>query len=128
MTTRLEKIIFAIDNNSDTHTVAKFLRHVDTLLATGKIKPIVHCIGHWEGVLEVSYLMDAADYRAHVEPYGFTAGQDCVLLVPGDTRQPCTLQFPCGAVEGVGPMVEIPGPIGNWTYVPATNKYFTCEG
>jgi len=28
----------------------------------------------------------------------------------------------------VGPMVEIDGPIGNWTYVPATNKYFTREG
>lgn len=123
----LEKVVFAIDNNTDTHTVAKFLRHVDTLRAMGKIKPVVQCIGNWEGVLEVSYMMNLKDFDKYVVPYGSVEGQECVLIVAGDTRQPCYLRFPYGSTKNVGPMVEIDGPIGNWTYVPATNKYFTCK-
>ena len=123
----LEKVVFAIDNNTDTHVVAKFLRHVDTLRAMGTIAPIVQCIGNWENVLEVSYMMDLKDFDKHVLSYGFTREQECILVVAGDTRQPCHLRFPDGSTKSVGPMVEIDGPIGNWTYVPATNKYFTCK-
>lgn len=124
----LEKVVFAIDDNWNVHTVAKFLRHVDTLRAMGKIKPVVQCIGNWENVLEVSYMMDLKDFDKHVVPFGFVDGQECVLVVAGDTRQPCHLRFPTGHTVIVGPMVEIDGPTGNWTYVPATNKYFTCKG
>ena len=123
----LEKVVFAIDDNWNVHTVAKFLRHVDTLRAMGKIKPVVQCIGNWEGVLEVSYMMNLKDFDKHVVPYGFVEGQEAVLVVAGDTRQPCHIRFPTGHTVSVGPMVEIDGPIGNWTYVPATNKYFTCK-
>jgi hypothetical protein len=122
------KVIFAIDNNNNTHNVAKFLRHVDTLRAMGKIKSqVTQCIGNWEGILEVSYMMDLADYDSHVAGKGYTEGQECILIVPGDVRQPCTLRFPCGDVVAVGKMIEIPAPVGNWTYVPTTGKYFTTE-
>ena len=125
---QLEKVIFAIDNNTETHTVAKFLRYADTLSAMNKIKPLVQCIGNWEGVLEVSYMMNLSDYAAHIQDKGWTDQQDCVLVVAGDTRQPCHLLFPDGSTSTVGPMVQLAGPIGNWTYVPATNKYFSCKG
>lgn len=128
MITHLEKVIFAIDNNTDTHQVAKFLRYVDTLRAMGKIDSVTQCIGNWENVLEVSYMMNRADFNAYVESSDWVKDQVCILLVPGDTRQPCSLCYQDGTTESVGPMVEIPGPIGNWTYVPATNKYFTCKG
>jgi len=125
---QLEKVIFAIDNNTNVHTVGRFLRYADNLAAMNKIKPLVQCIGNWEGVLEVSYMMNLSDYVAHIQDKGWTNQQDCVLVVAGDTRQPCHLLFPDGSTSTVGPMVQLAGPIGNWTYVPATNKYFSCKG
>ena len=60
----LNKIIFAIDNNTDFHTVAKFMRHIDTARAMGYMKGgIVMATGYWEGELEASYIMDEIDYR-----------------------------------------------------------------
>lgn len=123
----LEKVVFAIDNNTDVHAVAKFMRQVDTLRAMNKIKPVVQCIGMWENVLEASYMMDRVDYNTHIAGNGYADRQECILVVAGDTRQPCHLAFPDGTTVSVGPMVEIAGPVGNWTYVPATNKYFTCK-
>lgn len=128
MSLYLEKVVFAIDANTNVHAVAKFLRQVDTLRAMNKIKPVVQCIGMWENVLEASYMMDKVDYDTHIAGNGYADRQECILVVAGDTRQPCHLAFLDGSTASVGPMVEIEGPVGNWTYVPATNKYFTCKG
>jgi hypothetical protein len=122
-----EKVIFAIDNNTDTHTIAKFLRYVDTLRAMSKISPVVQCLHKWEDIIEVSYMMNRVDYEKHVKGKGWADAQDCVLIVSGDVRQPCHLLSPSGETKSVGPMVQIEAPVGNWTYVPATNKYFTCK-
>lgn len=122
-----EKVIFAIDNNTDVHAVAKFLRHVDTLRAVNKIRPVTMCIGNWEGILEASYMMDLADYDKYISGRDWADGQECVLVVSGDTRQQCYLRFPDGTRVTLGPMVQVDAPVGNWTYVPATNKYFTCN-
>lgn len=130
----LEKTVFAIDNNIDTHTAAKFLRHVDTNRAMGKLKgSIVHCIGSWtddDGYthLEPSYMMDSVDYYAVVAESGYVDKQVCVLKVPGDTRQPCSLEFSNGYSQCLGPMRETKAPhkVESWTYVQETGKYFTC--
>ena len=126
----LNKIIFAIDNNTNTHAVAKFMRHVDTKRALGELQGgLVHCIGYWEGTLEPSYMMDERDYRKFVEPMGFTDEQACILHVPADTRQPCTLEYHDGKTETVGPMREVSSncalSFSAWTYVQDTGKYFT---
>jgi hypothetical protein len=128
------KVLFAIDGNTDTHRVAKFMRHIDTYRAMGKLQgSIVHCIGSWtyDGGwthLEPSFLMDAKDYYEVVKPFGFTDNQVCVLEVPGDTRQPCTLIREDGSQQTLRPMCETKEPrsYNNWTYVQATGKYFVC--
>lgn len=128
----LNKIIFAIDNNTNTHAVAKFMRHVDTKRALGELQGgLVHCIGYWEGILEPSYMMDERDYRKFVEPMGFTDGQVCIMHVPGDTRQPCTLEYQDGSTETLHPMHEVSKDVAKflnaWTYVQDTGKYFTTQ-
>ena len=130
----LNKIIFAIDDNNDTHTVAKFLRHMDTCRAMNTLKgSFVHCIGMYNGVLEPSYMMDERDYRKLVERVGYTTWQESILHVPGDVRQPCTLEFSDqeGTIQSIGPMREVSARwamrYNSWTYVLSTNKYFTTE-
>ena len=125
-----EKVIFAIDNNTDVHAVAKFMRHIDTCRAMNTLKgSFTQCIGYWDGILEPSYMMDKVDYDKLVLPLGFTQGQDCVLVVPGDTRQPCHLEFPNDDPLVVGRMVEISKDEAKtanaWTFVQSTGKYFT---
>lgn len=130
----LEKVVFAIDNNADTHVVAKFMRLMDTKRVMGDMKgKMVQCIGMWtdgEGRrhMEPSYMVDARDYYEIVAPSGYVALQQCVLKVPGDTRQPCTLEFPGGLTFGLKPMREIDDTDGvtDWTYVIETGRYFTC--
>ena len=129
----LNKIIFAIDNNTDTHAVAKFLRHIDTCRAMNTLKGrFVHCIGCYNGVMEPSYMMDERDYRQLVERVNYTARQESILHVPGDARQPCTLEFLSGEPHAtLGAMREVSAAeamqCSSWTYVQATNKYFTTE-
>lgn len=124
----LESVIFAIDNDNDTHVVAKFMRHVDTLRAMGKINPIVQLIGCYKGQLENSYLIRADQFH-HVKEY--VKGQESVLHVPGDSRQPCVLEFVAsGKRVSVGPMHKV-GPDyamtrNSWTYNPAADSYFVC--
>ena len=128
----LNKVIFAIDNNTDTHTVAKFLRYMDTVRAMRKMNgTVTHCIGYWEGILEPSYMMDEIDYNAFVKDSGFVDDQDCVLHVPGDTRQPCALVYPNYTDWCLGPMREVSASeamkANAWTYVQATGKYFVTD-
>tara|TARA_R110002153_G_scaffold13774_1_gene50924 strand:- start:360 stop:758 length:399 start_codon:yes stop_codon:yes gene_type:complete len=131
---RLEKVIFAIGNNSDLHTVAKFTRLMDTARAMGDLQgSVVSCIGHWtnndgSADLEPSYMMDKVDYDKFVVPSGYVDGQVCVLLIPGDTRQPCSLSFSNGDRHALKPMRRIQSTVGvtDWTYVIATGEYFTC--
>jgi hypothetical protein len=129
----LNKIIFAIDDNTDVHAVAKFMRHIDTARAMGNLKgSFVQCIGCYEGQLEPSYMMDERDYRALVDEKHYVEYQDCILHVPADTRQPCTLEYPDEEHRLVlAPMREVTAAEAMqcraWTYVQATNKYFTTE-
>jgi len=124
----LERVIFAIDNDTDTHVVAKFMRHVDTLRAMDKIDPVVQLVGCYKGQLERSYMM-RADQFDYVRDY--IKGQESILRVPGDVRQPCVLEFvSSGERVGLGPMREVSAAeaaqIEAWTYSQKQNKYFVC--
>lgn len=132
MTTHLEKVIFAIDNPSDLHQVACFTRFLDTQRALGRLRGhVTQCIGHWEGILEPSYMMDAKDYYELVASSGYTTNQICVLHVPADTRQQCHTQTSYGMKENVGKMVRVDKSelnlVDPWTYVMATEEYFQCQ-
>lgn len=124
----LERVIFAIDNDNDTHVVAKFMRHVDTLRAMGKIDPVVQLVGCYKGKLERSYMM-RADQFEYVRDY--IKGQESILRVPGDVRQPCVLEYLAGSKRvGLGPMREVQASEAlqaeAWTYSPVSDKYFVC--
>ena len=126
----LEKVIFAIDNDKDTHAVAKFLRYVDTEQVMGRFGPMQHLIGSYEGVMECSYMIDKRDLP---KVQSYIAGQDSVLCVPADTRQPCHLEFIREPDQGhllLGSMREVSGgealSLDAWTYNLATGKYFVC--
>ena len=126
----LEKVIFAIDNDKDTHAVAKFLRHVDTEQVMGRFGPMQHLIGSYEGVMECSYMIDTRDLP---KVQRFIEKQDRVLHVPADTRQPCHLEFIRESDWRdmmLGPMREVSHATAltqyAWTYNLATGKYFVC--
>jgi len=131
---RFEQIVFAIDANDDLHSVAKFMRLMDTKRVMGELKgTVVQCIGAWTDDdghthLEPSYMVDARDYYEVVKPSGYVDGQVCVLAVPGDTRQPCALIYANGYREGLKPMRKLKSILGvpSWTYVIATGDYFSC--
>lgn len=124
----LERIIFAIDNDRNPHQVAKFMRHMDALVAMDKAMPFVQTIGCYKGQLENSYMIYAKDLH-HVQNY--IENQECILRVPGDVRQPCVLEYPDGSSESIGPMREVSAvealQADAWTYVPGSGKYFVCS-
>jgi len=132
-------VIFSIDNVSDTHTLAKFTRHIDTQSAMQKMRGImVHCIGYWEGTLEPSFIMMLQDFNDHVRPFGFVDNQICVIecmqsLHPRgkDSQRPCYLVYPDGRRETIGSMMEISAAdamrLDAWTYRMDLGKYFAAK-
>jgi hypothetical protein len=126
-------VIFAIDNNNDTHAVAKFMRHIDTKRVMGEMKgEMVHAIGYWEGILEPSYIMHEDDYRDHVLPMGFTEEQDAVMMAPANRAQPAYLvdYDLTGFQVSLNPIKEVTAEeakaaIG-WTYNQQTGKHFVA--
>ena len=139
------RVIFEIDNDKQNNPAlnpslvgldrldidAKFLRHISTARAMGNMTgSFTQVIGSWEGQMSVAYMMNRQDYDKLVKPF-YTLAQDCVLVVPADTRQPAYLEMPDGKHESVGPMVELFGSIeksmvDGWTYNPVTGKTFSC--
>ena len=129
--TPFANVIFAIDNPHDIHQVACFTRFIDTQRTLNRLTGgVVQCIGHWEGILEPSYMMNAVDYFEFVEKSGYVTNQICVLHVPSDTRQPCHTQPSYGMTENVGRMVKVDKSelnlVDPWTYVIETEEYFQC--
>lgn len=129
----LNKIIFSIDNDTDVHAVAKFMRHIDTARALNELKgSFIHCISCYDGMLESSYMMDERDYHHIVADTDYIKGQECIMHVPADTRQPCTLEscdkaysFSIGPMRKVTPVEALQLP--SWTYVIETNTYWTAD-
>jgi hypothetical protein len=92
---------------------------------------VSQCIGSYNGVLERSYMMLLVDFDKHVRNSGFVSAQESFLHVPGDTRQPCVLEYQASGVrEALDVMYEITEghlEVGdNWTYVEETGAYYAC--
>lgn len=128
----MTKVIFAIDTGPEPlHTRAKFLRHLDTLRAMGKLDGEARIgIGHWvdpKGVswLEPCYMLTIDDYEQHVLRPGWTNGQQCVLIVSiecslivsPDLRRPIETLPPMACV---GPDM----PQGCWTKFEGSADYW----
>jgi hypothetical protein len=129
----LSKVIFSIDNVSSLHTMATFTRFLDTKRAMDKlVGSVTLCVGSYKGELEPSFMMNEVDFNKFIRGQYWIDDQQNILNVPGDVRQPCTLEYlASGLVEAMHPMREISFDdtklIGGWTYVSATGKYFTCD-
>ena len=79
--------IFAIDNDSDLHTVSKFMRHIDTQKAMGKMQGTMKpCIGSYKGKLEQSYIVSQEDFDKHVKPSGYVDKQESFLVIEDGHR------------------------------------------
>lgn len=128
MNNTLEMVLFAIDDDKNLHSVAKFLRYVDTAKAMGKlIGTVQFAIGKWNGEYEQSYLMYAKDFDEHVRDSGYVNDQDCFLRIPGSTRQPCILDYQGKKYEPVGKMRQVDTePEGDFTYVDG-NYWELCD-
>lgn len=128
---QVEHVVFAIDNNTDFHAVAKFMRQIDTARAMNKLEDgVAECVGMWEGILETSYLMSRRDYEKVVLPLGVTQNQESVLVVPSSVRQPCHYAKPDLTYLGsLGPMRSsktMPVDADGWTFNKVNGLYFTC--
>lgn len=129
----MEYVIFAIDNNTDVHTNAKFLRAIDTARVMGKMlgDTMVHAIGYWEGILEPSFILTRSDYMAHAK--GWAKDQECVLVVNDDDRQPAYVacpktlkEFSCvGVIQEITP--EQAKDEKAWTFNMTSGKYFVAK-
>lgn len=128
----LSRVLFSIDNSHDVHSSAKFLRQMDTLRALGELTgAVTKCIGSFEGVLEDSYLMLQVDYDKFVRGKGYTEDQICIMYIPGDTRQPCTLEYGDGRAVGIGSMIKInktmAQKVDSWTYTLEDGRYWCTK-
>ncbi len=123
--------IFSIDNVHDTHSLAKFTRHIDTAKAMGKLKgSMVQCIGSYKGELELSFLMNTSDFEANVRPYGFIDHQESILQVSECNKQYADLMFADGTRQSIGSLQDVTKEQAMaseaWTYRPDLNKYWVA--
>lgn len=127
---QLKYTIFSIDNFTDLHTLAKFLRLVDEARAmdkmVGTVKPL---IGSYEGKLEYSFIMRTDDFHTIVANSGYVANQESVMQVSECNQKYCQLVYPDGETEYLGRLREtgdmLPEYDEDFSYRPDTNTYFT---
>lgn len=124
-------VIFAIDNGHDLHQQAKFLRHLDTMRAMGKLSAMPKCcVGYWEGQLERSYILPIDDYRVYVAQHGFVDGQHSVVRVDdnvnADLMRPdlSVRMFNIGRMHAVSQ--DVAQVMGAWTYVEEEGRYYAA--
>lgn len=129
-------IIFAIDNDDDLHTNAKFLRYMDERRVMGKMDgTMVLCIGSYNDALERSYMVTESDFFYHVAASGFVDDQQSVLEVSDGHKGKtyATLKFKderadnkfLGVFKSISPY-EI-GEHSSWTYRSDMGIYFVTE-
>jgi len=128
--------IFSIDNVSDVHTLAKFMRHVDTLEAISRTKGRTKtCIGSYKGVLEYSFIMLTTDFNEHIIPMGWVDNQESVLhIYPEKSGRFSTFirENPIGtdnlSEHYLGVMQEVSKKealvLDGWTYRPDLDVYY----
>lgn len=124
-------VIFAIDNGHDLHQQAKFLRHLDTMRAMGKLSAMPKCcVGYWEGQLERSYILPIEDYRVYVAQHGFVDGQHSVVRVDDNVNADLmwprldVRMFNIGRMNKVDP--DVARKLAAWTYVEEEGQYYAA--
>ena len=131
----MKHVIFAIDNPSDLHTLARFLRFVDELRAMQKLKGTLKpCIGAYKGDLELSYIMTKEDFDAHVRGSQWVSGQESFLDVEQGYygRTYAALDFTDGSRVYLGELEAETDKLGlmigqNWTYRPDLKTFYFTE-
>ena len=131
----MPKIIFAIDEQRGMRDRARFLRHLDTLRAMGKLQSEPRtAIGHWvdpdTGVswLEPSYCLDVEDFRDHVLPHGWVNGQKCVLSIGSGSCSIIGLHANADQVHSLGAFrcVGKVMPQGCWTRFDDNGEFWVA--
>ena len=138
-----EYVIFAIDNDNDLHTNAKFLRYMDEREVMGKTKGKMQlCIGSYKGKLERSYIVRWDDFMEHIAESGYVDNQESILILRDGYygKVYATLKFnnDDGKFPNVGHndlFLGVFKPITAhdaqyeeaWTYRPDTDQYYVCE-
>lgn len=127
----MDYVIFAIDNDADLHTNAKFLRHVDQLRAMGKLNSSMKlAIGCYLGKLERSYILRKDDFEAHVLESGYVDDQESFLVLRDGYYGVvyATLEYQSGDKVFLGTMEQVDAEEAlageAWTYRPDLNAYF----
>ena len=143
-----EYVIFAIDNDDNVHTNAKFLRYVDEREVMGKTKGKMKlCIGSYKGKLERSYIMRWDDFMEHIAESGYVDNQESILILRDGYygKVYATLkfnsaynsdwpaEFPNVGYDDLflGQFKSIPANEAQyeeaWTYRPDLDTYYVCE-
>jgi len=143
-----EYVIFAIDNDDNVHTNAKFLRYVDEREVMGKTKGKMKlCIGSYKGKLERSYIMRWDDFMEHIAESGYVDKQESILILRDGYygKVYATLkfnsaynsdwpaEFPNVGYDDLflGEFKSIPAGEAQyeeaWTYRPDLDTYYVCE-
>lgn len=124
-------VIFSIDNVSDLHTKAKFLRYVDTLRAMNYLKGTMKlCIGSYNGILEDSFIIRGDDFERYIRSSGYLDNQESLLHVRGKGMV-CVFEYLVGGLDPAGRLVQVNASEAmtksGWTYRPDLNIYWTLE-
>jgi len=143
-----EYVIFAIDNDDNVHTNAKFLRYVDEREVMGKTKGKMKlCIGSYKGKLERSYIMRWDDFMEHIAESGYVDKQESILILRDGYygKVYATLKFNSAYNSDwpaeftnvgyddlfLGEFKSIPAREAQyeeaWTYRPDLDQYYVCE-
>jgi len=143
-----EYVIFAIDNDDNVHTNAKFLRYVDEREVMGKTKGKMKlCIGSYKGKLERSYIMRWDDFMEHIAESGYVDKQESILILRDGYygKVYATLKFNSAYNSDwpaeftnvgyddlfLGEFKSIPAHEAQyeeaWTYRPDLDQYYVCE-
>lgn len=125
--------IFSVDNFTDLHTLAKFLRLVDTKHMMGEMngtmKPLV---GSYKGKLEYSFIMRTDDFFKHVANSGYVDKQECIMQVSECNKKYCQLVYPNGDEEYLGCMTSERGKglvnkVEGFSYNIEQDTYYTVS-
>lgn len=124
-------VIFSIDNVSDLHTKAKFLRYVDTLRAMNYLKGTMKlCIGSYNGILEDSFIIRKDDFEERIRSSGHIDNQESILHIRGKDML-CEFEYLNGGFDRAGRLVQVTASEAmtksGWTYRPDLNIYWTLE-
>ncbi len=119
-------VIFSIDKAHDLHTMAKFLRWIDTQRALGKITYFKLAVGFYEGKYESSFVCLEKDFKEYVEPLGYVKEQKSFLYIPSEGE--CYLKLQDGTEVMLGTVkIRMYPPRNAFTYFPDDGVYWVVE-